>query len=79
MEHFRAPVLQANPKSDDWTYFKRQFSNFLSIVKASDDQKLPLLLNSLSRDGLDIYDGLPDPKDSYDEAILRFDSHFSCR
>ena len=54
-------------------------ANFLVIVAADADQKLPLLLNSLGRDGLDVYDGLPEPKETYEKAIERFDAHFECR
>ena len=76
MDRINAPLLTANPTHDDWKYFKRQLENYLLIVRAVDVQKQPLLLNSLGRDGLDIYDGLPDPKGTYDEAISRFDTYF---
>ena len=76
MDRINAPLLTANPTHDDWKYFKRQLENYLLIVRAEDVQKQPLLLNSLGRDGLDIYDGLPDPKGTYDEAISRFDTYF---
>ena len=79
MESFRAPLLPSNPKTDDWKFFQRQIQNYLFIVAANEDQKLPVLLNCLGRDGLDIFDGLPEPKDSYKEAISRFDAHFECR
>ena len=79
MNHSSAykPVLPDNPKREDWRYFKRQFNNYLLIVEAGDEQKLPLLLNAVGRNGLDIYDGLPAPKDSFDTAISRFDTYFS--
>ena len=79
MDTFRPPLLASNPKTDDWKFFKRQMANFLVIVAAGADQKLPLLLNSLGRDGLDVYDGLPEPKETYEKAIERFDAHFECR
>ncbi len=77
--HFQSPSLPANPKSSDWDYFFRQFENYLTIVDAKRLQKLPLLLNSLGRDGLAIYDGLPDPKDTYEGAIDVFQAHFSSK
>ena len=58
---FAAPTLCANPKEADWKFFQRQFENYLKIVKADDSQKLPLLHNCIGKDGLMIYDGLPDP------------------
>lgn len=74
-----SPLLPANPKNDDWKFFLRQFRNYLQIVKAEEVQKLPLLLNALGRDGTDIYDGLPDPKTTYNEVVARFDAHYSTR
>ena len=56
------PILCANPKSEDWVLFKRQFGNYLLIVDAATDKKLPFLLNSVGRDGYAIYDGLAEPK-----------------
>ena len=79
MEKFNLPLLPSNPKESDWKFFKRQFNNYLSIVEAKDAQKLPLLLNSLGRDGIDIYDGLAEPKADYNDAIARFEEHFSDR
>lgn len=71
------PMLVANPTAEDWQYFKRLFKNYLEILKAKKDAKLPLLENALGRDGLSILDGLPEPKDSYQLAIARFDDYFS--
>ena len=34
------------------------------IVDAPDEAKLSILLNSLSHDALDIFDGLPEPKNT---------------
>lgn len=79
MANFAAPILCANPKESDWKFFKRQFENYLTIVKADDTQKLPLLINCVGRDGLLIYDGLPDPKDTYTAALKKFEEHFSGR
>ena len=74
---FPNPLLPSNPKPSDWEYFRRQFENYLLIVNAADAQKLPLLVNSLGRDGLAIFDGLPDPKATYKEVVDRFNTHFS--
>ena len=37
------------------------------------------LLNCLGRDGLDIYDGLAEPKTNYEQVFSRFEQHFGCR
>jgi hypothetical protein len=76
MEKFNVPLLASNPTESDWQYFIRQFGNYLTIVSATDAQKLPLFLNALGRDGTDIFDGLPEPKDTYDYAVDRFKGHF---
>lgn len=79
MEKFNVPLLPSNPSESDWTYFIRQFNNYLLIVSATDEQNLPLFMNSLGRDGIDIFDGLPEPKDTYENAVLRFETHFTGR
>ena len=79
MANFIPPLLSSNPKSHGWTYFARQFENYLLIVKAEEGQKLPLLLNCLGRDGTDIFDGLADPKSTYTEALEQFQKHFDRR
>ena len=33
-------------------------------------------MNSLGRDGVELLDGLPDPKDTYADAVARFEGHF---
>ena len=76
MEKFNVPLLASNPTEADWQYFIRQFGNYLTIVSATDAQKLPLFLNALGRDGTDIFDGLPEPKDTYDAAVDHFKGHF---
>lgn len=74
--HVTAPSLQPNPRSTDFKYFRRQFDNYLLIIGAAELQKLPLLLNSLGVDGLNIYDGLDDPKNTYSDAIGRLSDYF---
>ena len=71
------PQLPATPRADDWAFFKRQFANYLLIAEAKDSHRAPLLLNALGRDGLDIYDGLPDSKETYTDIVARFDEYFS--
>lgn len=73
------PILPSNPKSADWEYFRRTFENYLKIVNAVESQKLPIFLNCLGPDGLSIYDGLPEPKDIFQNAVERFDEHFTGR
>lgn len=79
MNRFAAPTLQSNPNPDDWDYFYRQFENYLTIVESTDAQKLPLFINSLGRDGVLLYDGLPEPKATFTDAIARFQDHFKKR
>ena len=71
------PVLGANPNGGDYFYFVRQFENYLTISEVKDEAKLPLLLNALGRDGQAIYDGLKEPKASYNDAKARFNEYFS--
>ena len=79
MANFTPPCLVSNPKSQDWNYFSRQFQNYLQIIRAESDQALPLLLNCLGRDGLDIYDGLAEPTTTFEHVFARFEQHFGCR
>ena len=79
MASFQAPVLPANPKDGDWKYFIRQFDNYIVICAATAAQQLPLLLNCLGRDGIDIFDGLPAPKGTLEDVKARFAEHFNCR
>ena len=72
-----SPLLPANPKSGDYQYFIRLFENYIDIIEAKDATKLPLLLNCLGRDGLSIYDGLKEPKGSYNDAKDRLLEYFS--
>ena len=57
----QCPKLSANPEASDFNFFKRQLENYFAVTKAPDDAKLPVLLNAVGRDGLDVYDGLEDP------------------
>ena len=45
-------------------------------MDAKGPQKLPLLQNALGRDGLAIFEGLKDPKTTFDEAVLRLNEYF---
>ena len=77
MDRFQTPEFSVNPKAEDWDFFYRQFQNYLLIVKATEDQKLPLFLNCLRRDGLLLFDGLLEPKTSYSNAVAWFQAHFA--
>ena len=46
------------------------------IVDARDEAKLPILLNSLSHDALNIFDGLPEPKNTLCDVIADFSAYF---
>ena len=70
------PQLRSNPKEQNWKYFNRLFDNYFLIIKAEDGAKLPILLNSLGQVGLDIYDGLPDPKATYADCVARLNDYF---
>jgi hypothetical protein len=74
--HCSPPTLPNNPTGADLTYFVRKFENYLTITDAKENHKLPLLLNSLGRDGLNVYDGLNKPKDTYATAIDRLKEYF---
>ena len=72
-----APYLGAHPKAANWTYFLHQLENFFVIVDARDEAKLPILLNSVSHDALDIFDGLPEPKNTLHNVTTSFSAYFS--
>ena len=74
-----SPILPASPKAEDWDYFHRQFTNYLVIVDATAAQWLPLFLNCLGRDGLLLFDGLPEPKTTYKETVKWFAHYFTGR
>ena len=76
---FVAPLLPTSPKADDWELFNWQFRNYLTIVDATDTQKLPLFLNCIEKDGLLLFCGLPEPKTTYEEAIARYTVYFTGR
>ena len=76
---FVAPLFPTAPKADDLNFFYRQFGNYLTIVDATNAQNLPLFLNCIGKDGLLLYDGLPDPKSTYEETIARFKACFTGR
>lgn len=71
-----APILPFCPKEADFLFFIRQLDNYFIIIGAQDTLKLFLLLNSLGRDGIEIFDGLADPKDTFTEAIQQFKDYF---
>ena len=71
------PILPANPRSADYHYFIRQFDNYLVIATVQEAARLPLLMNALGRDGIAIFDGLADPKDTLAAAKARLSEYFS--
>ena len=71
------PVLPSNPKESDFNFFHRQLENYFAINNATDMQKMPILLNSLGQDGLLIFDGLSEPKDTYNDGLQRLKEYFS--
>jgi hypothetical protein len=56
-------TLTANPSQEDFEYFMKVFSNELI----------------LGRDGLGIFEGLPEPKKTYDDAVDRLKEYFQPR
>lgn len=70
------PLLPANPKASDFEFFLRTLRNYFLINNVLPAQELPLFLNAIGRDGLLIYDGLPEPKTSFSDAVNRFQSYF---
>ncbi len=71
------PLLGANPNKSSYELFKRQFQNYITICGATAAQQLPLLLNAVGQDGLILYDGLPNPKETLDDAFRQFDQYFT--
>ena len=70
------PRLPSNPKEGDFKYFIRQLENYFVIAKTDEDTKHSILMYALGQDGLNIYDGLDDPKDSYQCAIRQLHKYF---
>ena len=72
------PVLPAkNPNSADFQFFLRQFDNYLVNAKVEREARLPLLLNALARNGIALFDGLREPKATFDEGRERLTEYFS--
>jgi transposase InsO family protein len=72
-----APLLTPNPRAEDWKHFLRVFKNYCKLAKITDDDdQLCMLENHLGRDGIAIFDGLPAPKNTFDEAVARFNEYF---
>lgn len=72
----RTPQLPANPRHNDYKLFIRQLKNYFTIAQVDSTFQLPVLLNCLGGDGLDIYDGLPEPKATFADAETRLDEYF---
>ena len=71
------PRLVPNATAADFSYFCKHLDNYLLVAKATDEQKLPVFLNCLPMDAMQIFDGLPEPKNTLAEAIARFTSYFT--
>ena len=71
------PVLPANPNSADFHFFYGSLTITWSLQRLNTEARLPLLLNALARDVIAIFDGLQEPKASFDEARERLTEHFS--
>lgn len=71
--------LPANPTSEDWRYFRDRFNDYLvfaELIGADDDRKKALLHILIGREGVDILQGLPDPKVTYQNCIDRYNDYF---
>ena len=74
------PRLTGNPRAEDYEFFQRQLTSYFEIAEITNDSKrLQILLYSLGRDGLNVFDGLKEPKDTYENAILRLKEFFNGR
>lgn len=71
------PRLVSNATSADFTYFLTQLKNYLLVASATEAQELPVFLSCLPMDAMQIYEGLPDPKQKLDDAVARFKEYFS--
>lgn len=72
------PRLASNPRSEGYEFFMRQVTSYFEIADiASETKQLQVLLYSLGRDELNVFDGFSDPKDTYREATDRLRGYFS--
>lgn len=73
------PRLPPNPTGEDFSFYRRQLESYFEIAEIKEDKKVQLLLYTLGKDGQTIYDGLPDPKQTYKESTDRFEDYYSGR
>ena len=74
--NFKPLPLPTSPTALDWSFFKVRFADYIvlaDMANASQDKLKALLLVSLGREGCEILEGLPDPKDTFDECNTRLD------
>ena len=68
--------VASQPQIGGLAVFQMTVKNYLLIVDAHDSKQLPYLMSCLGHDGYIIYNGLPDPKAFYTDAIAHFDDYF---
>ena len=81
MANFKPLPLPTSPNAPDWSFFKAHFADYIilaDMANASQDKLKVLLLVSLGRERCEILEGLPDPKDMFDECNTQLDEYF-CR
>lgn len=71
------PHLPGNPKCSDWKHFIRLMQFHFELAEVPAVKQATLLKCYLGPDGLAIYDGLPEPKESLQDLIQQFDAYFS--
>ena len=69
-------TLSANPTREDFEYFIKLFYNELILNSMKEEHKVLQLINHLGRDGLEIFEVLPLPKKTYEEAVDRLHQWF---
>ena len=75
----RPQPLPANPTAADWIYFRSTFDDYLiyNELQSADDARLKSLFRmAIGREGIEILDGLPDPKSTYKECVSQFNDYF---
>ena len=76
LPNVKQPQLPSNPKGEDWRFFIRQFETYCKYYKVDKTEKANLLEMCLGHDGLDLLDGLPEPKTLYEDIVSAMNSYF---
>ena len=71
------PMLPSNLKLSDWEFFLCQLSSFFVISDVPDKKMFDVALHLLGPDGINIYDGFKEPKNTFDSLCERFKEYFS--